>query len=348
MGLDASSKLTSPTTAQFTANHSNGTPRLESGIIFLSGHGNSSVMGFQTVGVRNSTTDSGIYIGIGKYNNFRTALAVFAGCETAAGSENITKYIVDRGAKISIGWTTSVSAGSHTNWLKRFNDKIKDKSTTVAGAASSASFAIYLDGRVRNYKIYGYSNYNPWYFMSGGESASAIALEANEYVVKEADVTMKENIITDENAKLISEEFIKSKISKDFNSDDYKVEINGVEEKYIDYILYVNGVRTNAGYTVVVDKNGEVRLHDNTNVGVRKIKSNINSISSKATSSIAKTTLNNAMTKAKLKYKDSSFKVELETPYYDVETNTLYQAVLIQVKSSDGLLYVMEHLEEIR
>ena len=99
---------------------------------------------------------------------------------------------------------------------------------------------------------------------------------------------MKENIITDENAKLISEEFIKSKISKDFNSDEYKVEINGVEEKYIDYILYVNGVRTNASYTVVVDKNGEVRLHYNTNVGVGKIKSNINSTSSKATSSIAK------------------------------------------------------------
>ena len=80
---------------------------------------------------------------------------------------------------------------------------------------------------------------------------------------------MKENIITDENAKLISEEFIKSKISKDFNSDDY-VEINGAEEKYIDYILYVNGVRTNGIILLGVDKNGEVRLHYNTNVGVGK------------------------------------------------------------------------------
>lgn len=96
-------------------------------------------------------------------------------------------------------------------------------------------------------------------------------------------------------------------------------------------------------------KKGEIRLHDNINsIIIDKIKSNINSISQKTTNSIAKSTLNNVMQKAKSQYKNSTFEVELETPYYDTDINTLYQAILVKVTSSNCLIYVIQHLEEIR
>ena len=61
-------------------------------------------------------------------------LITFAGCNTAGGgdknggsgstSDNITKRVVDQGADAAVGWTTTVSAGSHTNWLKRYNNSL--------------------------------------------------------------------------------------------------------------------------------------------------------------------------------------------------------------------------------
>ena len=350
MGLNASSKLTAPTSSQLTANHSNGTPRLESGIIFMSGHGNASQIGFTNVGVRNDATDSGKYIGIGKYQNHRTALWVFAACQTASGSSNITKYAADQGAKSSIGWVPSIGAGSHTNWLKRFNGQIKTKTKTVAQSASSASGWIYLDNGVKNYKIYGYTTYNPWYFMNAAEKGStSYELDSDEYII-ENNILAKNEVVSETEIKKSAENFIKNNINKNFNLKDYKVEINGTDEKYYDYVLHVDGIRTNIGYTVVAEVSGQVRIYDNTeNYIIAQVKNSIQTVSHKATQSSANIARTNSMqTAISNDLTAQNYKVHLETAYYDVFTNRLYNAVFVEVETSEGLFYVNEYLTEIK
>ena len=79
----------------------------------------------------------------------------FAGCNTAGGdsknggsgasTDSITKRVVDQGAEAAIGWTTTVSAGSHTNWLKRYNNALAD-GKSVSQAINAANSYIYLPG----------------------------------------------------------------------------------------------------------------------------------------------------------------------------------------------------------
>ena len=82
-------------------------------------------------------------------------LITFAACNTAKGSSNISKRAVNKGAKVAVGWTTSVSAGSHKNWLRRYNTAL-GSGKTVAQAINSANSYTYLPGSgVKNVKYYG-------------------------------------------------------------------------------------------------------------------------------------------------------------------------------------------------
>lgn len=120
---------TSPTKSTLKSTHSNGYYRFESSILFFSGHGSPDTMGWiykdkggdYSVGIRRYSTNNSYSngredIGIGQYRNNLTDLAIFAGCNTAEGTNNLAKYIVDEGAKTSIGWVSTIGAGSHTNW----------------------------------------------------------------------------------------------------------------------------------------------------------------------------------------------------------------------------------------
>lgn len=52
---------------------------------------------------------------------------------------------MDQGADAAVGWTTTVSAGSHTNWLKRYNNSLAG-GKTVSQAINDANSYIYLPG----------------------------------------------------------------------------------------------------------------------------------------------------------------------------------------------------------
>lgn len=354
MGLSYMKKITSPTISAVKGSHSNGTAYLNSGIVFMSGHGNKDLMAFNKSGgtefyIQANTTTVGNYIGIGNYVNASNALIVFAGCETAKGSSNISSYVVNKGAKISIGWTTSVNAGSHTNWLKRFNNKIKDKSTTVANAKRSADGYIYLDSRVKNGKIYGSSGYNPWYFMSGGSKSQTISniSSKHEYISNEYFVTKYNNneiLSKESNVLNIVENFIVENIDSSFDKSDYILEVNGVDTKYYDYIMYVDGIRTNFGYSIAVDKDGTVRLYDNTN--------------SKTSASLKQNLTSNNTLSKKFKvydfdqqvtddYHDCKITPYMKTNYYDVTDEKLYQVAIYDIEFSNGILTSVEYKEEL-
>lgn len=73
----------------------------------------------------------------------------------------------------------------------------------------------------------------------------------------------KNNIANTDINKIIS--FLKDNVDN-VNLNDFKLEINGVHETYYDFVLYVNNIRTNLGYTIIennIDHN--LRFVDNMN-----------------------------------------------------------------------------------
>ena len=227
MGL-TTKKITSTTISNMTSSHSNGTPYLESGIVYLVGHAGFNNMQFiNNVVVDKNLTIFGSTIGIQYYDNSRTALITFAGCETAKqGEANIALTAYAAGTAISMGWKTDLSIFSYENWNSRFNNKIKDKTTSTLSAAQYASSYIYLFNNVKNYKIYGDFDRNPWYYLNTQTVSSPINIHSFE----------EENNVPNANR---TNESLRKKISNiDLNN--FKLEINGVHETYYDYVLYVN------------------------------------------------------------------------------------------------------------
>ena len=267
MGL-TSKKITSPSSSNLTGSHANGTPYLQSGIVYLNGHADYYSMEFpNSVYITKSSSISGSSIGIGYYDNTKTALIEFAGCNTASnGSNNITKYGNDQGANITIGWTTELNVASFVNWNTRFNDKIQTKTTSVNSTAQSASNHIYLSNTVKNYKVYGAGGYNPWYWITGSTTATSTnpnTLETNEYII-EADRSINYyDMDNNVNFDRIVSDFIINNINTDFDLNNYKLETSGNDVKYYDYVLYVGNIRTNLGYTLSINKDNEIHLFDN-------------------------------------------------------------------------------------
>lgn len=86
------------------------------------------------------------------------------------------------------------------------------------------------------------------------------------------------NIKENQDIDSIIKEYIKNNIYSKFDDSNFSLEINGVDEKYYDYVLNVDGIRTNLGYTAIVYKNN-ITIYDNVNgqnidlvVGSRKNK----------------------------------------------------------------------------
>ena len=268
MGMSYTKLNTAPTASNLQGSHPNNVSLINSGIVYISGHANYNGFVFPNVNLLWQTYSSGNTVGIGSFNNNpKTALYVMGGCKTAYGNNSITEFVVAQGAAMAIGWTTDLAVGSYENWNKRFQDKIKDKTTSVYNAAVSADNAIYLNNNVKNWKIYGTNsswNYNPWYFITGSTKASVVSpsginLEANEYIIKNSS-TIANNTISKSEVKNIAENYIKNKLNSNFQISDYVLEINGVDVKCYDYVLYVDGVRTNIGYTVIQEANGAIRV----------------------------------------------------------------------------------------
>ena len=106
-----------PTVNYMKGNAPNGSRRLGCEIVFLSGHGNSQLMSFNykrkggdygtgiIQGRDWKSKDTGYtYAGVKDCNMSKTKLFVLAGCQTAKGSNNITRDVVKNGADSAVGW----------------------------------------------------------------------------------------------------------------------------------------------------------------------------------------------------------------------------------------------------
>lgn len=353
---------TQPTVSNLNGKHSTGYYYLESSILFFSGHGNFDSMGwnYKSKGgdyAVNITTGTGTYtysdgalgIGIGKFNNSQNDLVVFAGCKTAEGTNNIAKYIVDRGAETSIGWKVSIGDGSHTNWLERFNDELKSNSSSVQEAAEYASGFNYLDNGVKNYVIYGNKYQIP---IQNFMIAKTKHYENKDYVRNKYIINTKIDVLGEYDKKSRMKQEIErtiiNKIISKFDVNDFKVEINGADQSVYDYVLYVDGVRTDLGYTILTKDNEILSIYDNTkNKSINDIKFKILIESSKIKQKRNTINFNSIFKKMDDNNVNLKYFINDEFIYFDSESNKLFQVVLVETENIYGQYSVIEYAEEI-
>ncbi len=256
---------------------------IQSDVVYLEGHADSSTMTFYNCGGEkvgfnkmNNTIDlgsNGYYIGIGTRNLSNVKLAMLEGCETARGSNNISSQFVAYGAKSSIGWSTEINTFSAKSWLTRFWDKI-NSGGTISEANDYANADWYTFSSIKNIVIYGNKNVklNPISYSRSTLANNNSLVMKNEYIVNKK---MENDInITIENT-------IKENVNSKFNLADYNnVKVSESNGKTIyDFGLEIDNVKVEIGYTVFVENGTISRIYDNTKgQSVDSIKKSINQL----------------------------------------------------------------------
>lgn len=273
--------VTAPTVGVMLDSHN-----IRSNLLFFSGHGNSQCMVFRYKDSLNQVSKTGVYwernydspadyhyVGI-KGKMRLVDLAIFAGCETASGDDNLAKRACLNGAKVSIGWKKKVTAwpiDTQEDWLERFNRELA-KGQSISDALREADDYIYLPfSDVKEWTAY-YWDYNKFY--SPGSLAPLKATEErlnSDYIEPEmmqknllssyqGNVLIQQSDIAAETAAVIQT------VEPCFHTEDYSVHIyeHGSESTTIDFVRVIGGFETVSGYTARVEGNRIVSIRDNT------------------------------------------------------------------------------------
>ena len=234
----------------------NGRKKLESDIIFLISHGSNYKMEFLNSGIRTGATMDIVIsgkenrevkaIGTNDINWNRVKLAVFAGCETAQGQNNLLYDVVTKGADVAIGFEERIEEESLFEWCEIFNENLK-KGKTMQEIYSIIKKEEFKDNRVGNFKIQGDKSL---YFQSN-ESILLNAIE-NENI---GLIPSEEIIYNEENLNNIIE-FIEKNI-EGFDGDEYETyiggpEINGVREPVVNLKRKIGDFYTGDAFVIII------------------------------------------------------------------------------------------------
>ncbi|MBS4024334.1 MAG: hypothetical protein KGZ96_01520 [Clostridia bacterium] len=298
---------TMPTYQYMRGNNPVGTPRMESSILFFSGHANYDNMAFNyqkkggdyATGVYwdynyDSSTTGYKYAGIKSYAMTKVKLITFGGCKTALGTDNIAKRAVNLGAKATVGWPESIAASSHSQWLSKYTDKLGTGGTVKQAVDYANSFS-YSDSLVKNAIIYGDSALKIKIATATATSLSSTVAEPTldqskdgEAVKGNEDIELKIKQDELKRKKFISQEikfdfnnlnydqiadYIVDNIDKTFDLNNYN--INLVNRKdgsgVIDLMQQVGEFKTTSGYTILIDDNKVQSVYNNKiNKGINK------------------------------------------------------------------------------
>lgn len=323
-------------------------PYMQSDILFFSGHGNSNGMYFyygndssRDFSISTGTNNSN-KVGIGSYNMNNVDLVVYAGCQTASGSSNITKATNDAGAKAALGWTTSVGASSHTQWLSTFwQEMVKGKYIGVA--MMTADSKTYSDSRVKNGHLDGNSYLTivtkPFSLSTNVQQISA----SNDRLSKSAvdiDVSNKND---EEILKEVSK-WIQSKYDSSFDLSEYEVEkVVKDERDIIDIKLLIDGdIKTNLGYTIFVSQGKITHIFNNMK--------EIDIVSSNAKTNSSYLTLGKILNDANDRLDLVNFDILSQDSYkyYDSDDKKIYFVVATELENKyDHSIYIDEYKKEI-
>lgn len=329
--------LKNPTKSDFT------NTRLKADILFLSGHGNEDVLSFGTYKfVCQSGTANSNYTNL--WNTAKNQkLITFAGCNTAGGNKNggststnnnIVKRAVDRGADVAVGWTTTVSAGSHTNWLKRYNNALAD-GKSVSQAINAANSYIYLPGSgVKNVKYYGNGNVK----ITSARRSSALNLYDSSILEVDRNQVIFKEII---DLAFMSNGF--------FDTEDYQGYVYPTDEGYLVDVYYKsNGIATNVALTIHIDFNGKI------------IEAKTHNIDTNSLESLPAILENEPVMLATDRFKERVATVEqnsiqsfesvsnqVQFEYYDIEEKITYLVTYTEIIDDVGAKYVTENISPI-
>lgn len=258
---------TQPTVSIMRGNFSSGTKRIQSDILFFSGHGNYDNIAFNYKG-KGGEYMTGVYYGsdlnstsgykyVGLNGNMSSVkLVTFAACLTASNNDNnITARAVSYGAKTAVGWSSSINSGSHSNWLARYNDKLATGSTVLEAVTYANSFT-YLDSDVKDARIYGNRSLKIKLTKMASKLDEEAALDNIRVSVSHITGIVNETSVVEAAYKNIPE----------FYSGDYDVEIHEIcKDCYtVDFVFTVDGIRTNSGYTMTIIDGRIASITDNT------------------------------------------------------------------------------------
>lgn len=240
------------------------------GALFFHGHANSEriiwnylgIGGPYAVGITRygsmSSNDGYDLLATSEFGLSNAKLAVFMGCNTATASTNIASDARAKGASATIGWAATIYEGDTDKWVSRFYSKLATGATISSSVSFANSFSDYShNSAIKATRLYGNTGVSV-------KSLDNIAtnIKMNDVVgLKEKVYFLQNNRITISKAEAIN--YIKEAYNSNLDSDKYLIEhvVNDIQEIY-DFNLIINGVRSNIGYTVIVE-NGKVTTIDN-------------------------------------------------------------------------------------
>lgn len=329
-----------PTVSYMKENAPNGTRRLGCEIVFLSGYGNSQLMSFNykrkggnystgiIQGKNWKSKDTGYtYAGVKDCNMSKTKLFVLAGCQTAKGSDNITRDIVKNGADTAVEWKKSVDASDHTKWLKRFCGKLAG-GYDINSALNYANSFSYSDNNVKTAVICGNGTTKIYPCISSN------ILKAQKKDLRKIRINSKIKI-----GKKTKYKILKKRILKGFKEANVKININNYvikrEGNVVDLIYTVNGCETTSGYTMIVEKGTVTEIYNNMSPNYNIVKQKVKSIKKpKLTRKFRKACFKNAKGRLELCSKIVSQEGKL---IYDIKDNTYKFYVLTDYQENkDG------------
>ena len=262
--------------------------------------------------------------------------------------ESIAHQIAELGSQMVVGWTSQFSSLSGPDWLNTYHDKLT-KGATVLEAMEEANKKFYVYGNVKNSHL----SYN---------SITSISQE-NKLLSATTDIVKKEennNILSEKEKGKFKESQVENIIKSNdinFNIDNYEKRVldglyicdvaTGIvqkEESYIDYVYKIGDFITNSAYTVVLDKDNNIKeINDYTKEIPATISiNNHNTGDFSISDEISNFYLNKA--KSNIEKTDDIEKEEIIF-YYDIEKNKRYAYVDIVLNNSyttDNLHYEYE------
>ena len=192
-----------------------------------------------------------MYAGIQSTDMSQNKLSVFAGCNTATGSDNITKRAYTQGSDVTIGWTNEVDASSHSKWLERFTNELA-VGKPVSKAAEYANSFTYSDTKVKSYKIY-------------GDTALIIKRSVLSKNLENRNVEVNEDIQVDVSHNQLDKlnRYMTDNIGLNFDNVITEVTNLSGGNGVVDYKLCINGIETTSGYVAIINDGIVVNIYKN-------------------------------------------------------------------------------------
>lgn len=244
-----------PTFSVLNGYFKNGTRRLESDIVFLSGHGDEygKAIFLKNTGVNFGPT-TGNYVGLDSVVWNRVNLITYAACRTAFDPEedysNIAVVTYRKGAATVVGWRHDLDPSAHSKWLNRYNAKLAAGGSIGDAINYANSFNDYGSTNLqRNVKDLGfYGDWNRTFKKS----------RSLENIENPNTITVDDNIQFSSNNENINGlvELIRT-INSNFDLQNYEMKVYKLtddgEYYTIDFIHKIDGFNTNLGYNINVE-----------------------------------------------------------------------------------------------